>query len=224
MNPREKIRPTPWDQVAFGIDCFELADSSPELLAQALQKRGHYTVKVDPLAPKQALHHHGFYYCDTLLEPWCTPPRLARVERGDLAIDGAPALETVIEICHGAFAHGRFHRDFNLDSRRADRRYDNWLRELHRERKVYGLLYQGDLAGFIACSGDCLVLHALAERYRGKGLARYFWSMVCARLFAEGLAEVRSSISAANLAALNLYAALGFRFRKPVDVYHRMVP
>ncbi|MBI2317431.1 MAG: GNAT family N-acetyltransferase [Betaproteobacteria bacterium] len=224
MSLPEKIRPAPWDQVAFGIDCFELADSSPELLEQALQTPGHYSVKVDPLAPKQALHRCGFYYCDTLLEPWCTPPRLARLERDGLAIDDAPALGTVLGICHGAFAHGRFHRDFGLDSRRADRRYDNWLRELHRERKVYGLLCQGDPAGFIARSGDCLVLHALGERYRGRGLARYFWSMLCARLFAEGLPEVRSSISAANLAALNLYAALGFRFRKPVDVYHRMVP
>ncbi len=224
MSLPEKIRPTPWDRVAFGIDCFELGDFSPALLELALQTRGHYTVKVDPLAPKQALHRYGFYYCDTLIEPWCTPSRLARVERDGVAIDNAPALETVIEICHGAFVSGRFHRDFNLDPRRADQRYDNWLRELHRERKVYGLLYHGDPAGFIARSGDCLVLHALNERYRGKRLAGCFWSMVCALLFAEGLPEIRSSISAANLAALNLYAALGFRFRKPVDVYHRMVP
>jgi len=224
MSLPEKIRPTPWDRVAFGIDCFELADSSPALLEQALQTPGHYTVKVDPLASKQALQRRGFYYCDTLLEPWCTPPRLVRVERADVAVDDAPALETVLAICHGAFAHGRFHRDFNLDSRCADQRYDNWLRDLHRERKVYGLCYQGDLAGFIACAGDCLVLHALSERYRGKGLARYFWSMLCARLFAQGLPEIRSSISAANLAALNLYAGLGFGFRKPVDVYHRVVP
>ncbi|MBI4189601.1 MAG: GNAT family N-acetyltransferase [Betaproteobacteria bacterium] len=224
MSLRQKIRSTPWDKVAFGVDCFELADASPELLELALTTPGHYTVRVDPPASKQALHRYGFYYCDTLIEPWCTPQRLARCAHDDIAIDGAPALDSLIGICHGAFPRGRFHRDFNMDTKRADTRYDNWLRELHRDGKVYGLLYRGELAGFIARSGDSLVLHAMSECYRGKGLAKYFWSMLCARLFAEGLPEIRSSISAANLAALNLYAALGFRFRNPTDVYHRMVP
>jgi L-amino acid N-acyltransferase YncA len=224
MSLREKIRPTPWDKVAFGIDCYELADSSPGLLKQALQAPGHYTVKVDPLASTLELHRHGFYYCDTLIEPWCTQQRLARFARDDIAIDSAPALDAVIEICHGAFVRGRFHRDFSLDPQRADARYDNWLRELHRDGKVYGLLYRGEPAGFIARAGDCLVLHAMGERHRGKGLAKYFWSALCVRLFAEGLREIRSSISATNLAALNLYATLGFHFRNPLDVYHRMVP
>jgi len=224
MSLREKIRPTPWDKVAFGIDCYELADSSPGLLKQALQTPGHFTVKIDPLDSTQELHRHGFYYCDTLIEPWCTPQRLARLEHKDIAIDSAIALDAVMRICHGAFVHGRFHRDFNLDSRLADARYDNWVTGLHRDGKVYGLYHCGEPAGFIARSGDSLVLHALGERYRGKGLAKYFWSALCAHLFAEGLPEIRSSISASNLAALNLYASLGFRFRKPTDVYHRMVP
>src|SRR3989304_45556 len=110
MSLPEKIRPAPWDQVAFGIDCFELADSSPELLEQALQTPGHYSVRGAPLAPKRALHRCGFYYCDTLLEPWCTPPRLACLERDGLAIDAAPALGTVLGICPGAFGARRFHR------------------------------------------------------------------------------------------------------------------
>lgn len=220
----QKIRPVPWDKVAFGIDCFELADADPGLLRQALKTPGHYTVKVEPLASKQALHNHGFYYCDTLIEPWCTPPRLARFKHDGIAIDPRPALDTLAGICHGAFVHGRFHRDFNLDPARADARYDNWLRELQCDGKVYGLLYRNETAGFIARSDACLVLHAMSARYRGRGLARYFWSALCARLFEEDVPEVVSSISAANLAAVNLYAELGFRFRRPVDVYHRVVP
>jgi hypothetical protein len=35
---------------------------------------------------------------------------------------------------------------------------------------------------------------------------------------------VRSSISFVNIAVINLYSSLGFRFRKPVDIYHRVVP
>jgi ribosomal protein S18 acetylase RimI-like enzyme len=221
---RNVIRPTPWDKAAFGVDCYELEAASAELFELALTAPGHYTVKLDPLASKAALHRCGFYYCDTLIEPWCTPPRLVRHECVGIAIDDAPALAALLDICHGGFPHGRFHRDFGLPARDADARYDNWLRELHRDGKVYGLLCDGTLAGFVARNGDSLVLHALSARFRGRGLAKYLWSALCVRLFAEGLPQIRSSISAANLAALNLYAGLGFRFRKPVDVYHRMVP
>ncbi len=224
MSADQQINPVPWDQRAFGIDCFEIANPDAETLARALATPGHYTARIAPLAEKQTLHEHGFYYCDTLIEPWCTPGQLAQFRHPDAVLDSTMALEAVLEICHGAFAHGRFHRDFGLDSRHADARYDNWLRELHRDGNVYGLRYRGEPAGFVARSGACLVLHAMSRHCRGQGLAKYFWSMVGTQLFAEGLPEIRSSISAANLAAVNLYATLGFRFRNAVDIYHRKVP
>jgi ribosomal protein S18 acetylase RimI-like enzyme len=46
---------------------------------------------------------------------------------------------------------------------------------------------------------------------------------MCAELARQGAPELTSSISATNLAALNLYVSLGFRFRNPVDVYHRVI-
>jgi hypothetical protein len=46
---------------------------------------------------------------------------------------------------------------------------------------------------------------------------------VCADLARQGARELTSSISATNLAAANLYRALGFRFRNPIDIYHRVV-
>jgi predicted GNAT family acetyltransferase len=88
---------------------------------------------------------------------------------------------------------------------------------------VYGVFWRDELAGFIAYSNNNLVLHAVVEGYRGKGLAKYWWSAVCAELFAAGHEEVKSSISAANVAVLNLYASLGFSFRNALDIYHRLV-
>ena len=134
------------------------------------------------------------------------------------------ALEPLAEICRSAFLHGRFHRDFNIDAARADHRYENWLCQLHAEGRVFGLFYGGEVAGFIAHIGGSLVLHAMGETHRGRGLAKYFWSAVCRHLFAAGQTEVRSSISFVNIAVINLYSSLGFRFRKPVDIYHRVVP
>jgi GNAT superfamily N-acetyltransferase len=222
MN-RAAIKETPWDAAAFGMPTYEITECSQAALHAAQSMPGHYTIKADPLADKRLLHEHGFYYCDTLLEPHCGKDHLHRHAHGEIAITRDMALEPLLAICHGAFVHGRFHRDFNLPRANSDLRYDNWLKQLHAEGNVYGLLYRNQVAGFIACHGAHLALHAVAENLRGQGLAKYFWSAVCEQLFAAGHAEITSSVSAANVTALNLYAALGFRFRKPLDIYHRLV-
>lgn len=223
MTGATLIKRTPWDAAALGCDTFELADAGAPTLA-AVRAPGHYTVKVDPLCDKRALHERGFYYCDTLIEPHCERERLAGATHADATLTREAPLDGVLRICHGAFSHGRFHRDFNVPRERADRRYDGWLAQLHEAGQVRGLLHRGELAGFIAADGGKLVLHAVAEAHRGRGLARYWWTALCRELFAAGHREVTSSISAANVAAFNLYASLGFRFRNPVDVYHRVIP
>ncbi|RME50373.1 MAG: GNAT family N-acetyltransferase [Caldilineae bacterium] len=217
----EGVRPSPWDSEVFGIDCYEI-DPTPAALAFAGSSPGHFTVKVDPLADKGPLHRAGFYYADSLIEPACTRPRLHERHHPDCSIRRIEDVELLTPICRKAFAHGRFHRDFNLDTDLADRRYIRWLHQLSFEGVVYGLFFRTSLAGFVACRQNHLMLHAMAGEFRGQGLAGYFWTRVCESLFDEGFEEVRSSISAVNLAALNLYASLGFRFSRAVDVYHRL--
>jgi ribosomal protein S18 acetylase RimI-like enzyme len=218
----ENFKLVPWDSAAFGIQAYELAVPTPEVLKMATQLPGHYTVRVDPLSSKRWLHDCGFYYCDTLIEPYCTEERFVPLDDMDVSVSHRLALEPLLGVCHGAFSHGRFHRDFNLSKSQAVQRYDHWLAQLHAAGKVYGLLYRGELGGFIAVDGNRLVLHALAESLRGRGLAKYLWTPVCRTLFEVGHAEVTSSVSATNLAVVNLYARLGFGFRNPVDIYHRL--
>ncbi len=222
MAGGEPIKRTPWDAAALGCDTFELAGAGAEALAQALAP-GHYTVKVDPLSDKRLLYKNGFYYCDTLLEPYCARENLAGALHPDATLTRETRLPDVLRICHGAFVHGRFHRDPHVSREAADRRYDGWLRQLHEAGRVAGLLHRGALAGFIAAEDGRLVLHAVAESHRGRGLAKFWWTALCRELFDAGHREVTSSISASNLAALNLYASLGFRLRNPLDVYHRVI-
>lgn len=218
------IKDTPWDAVAFGMFTGELTEYSEFALRTAVASPGHYTLKIDPLADSRLLHEYGFYYCDTQIEPWCSMAEFRPVApHPEVAITREADLAELLASCHGTFVHGRFHRDFNLPRASADLRYDNWLRQLYDQRCVYGLLWNNELAGFIAFSGNSLVLHAVAETHRGRGLAKYWWSAVCAEMFAAGHGEIKSSISAANVAVLNLYASLGFRFRNPLDVYQRLV-
>ncbi len=189
-------------------------------LSHAAFHRGHYSVKIDPLASKALLHRYGFYYCDTLLEP--------RSRRGDLRaalhpkvrVTRAASWPKLRTISHGAFTHGRFHRDFAVPLAAAEKRYENWLQGLLRKKQVLCLYFGKDLAGFIACDGPKLALHALSRKYRGKGMAKYFWSAACLEQLKKYPA-LSSSVSASNVAALNLYSSLGFRLSKAVDVYHR---
>ncbi len=220
----ELIKSTPWDTVAFGLPTWEVTEYSAAALQQTLQTSGHHSIKIDPLVDKRLLHEHGFYYCDTLIEPHCNAVRLRKLQQQEVTISKLLDADQALAICHGAFSHGRFHRDFNLPKAAADLRYDNWLRQLLDAGQVYGLYWQRELAGFIGYSGNNLLLHAVAEQYRGKGLAKFWWSAVCSDLMANGQDEVKSSISTSNLAVLNLYVSLGFSFNHPQDIYHRLTP
>lgn len=212
-----------WDTQVFGVDTYELSDASEDVLRQAVHTPGHHTVRVDPLASKQLLHEYGFYYCDTLIEPYCRAEKLKILADPDCNIGKNINWQELLLICHGAFEYGRFHRDFSLDKECADVRYNNWLRQLYDKQNVYGLFWRNQLAGFIAYSENNLLLHAVDRGYRGRGLAKYWWSAACSELIKAGNEEITSSISAANMGALNLYASLGFGFRNPVDIYHRLV-
>lgn len=219
------LSPAPWDTAAFGLPAWELRQYSAAALALADATPGLQSIKVDPLADKRALHEHGFYYCDTLLETRAGAAQLRPLApRAGLSISAQFDPAAALAICHGAFAHGRYHRDFGVDGQGATRRYDNWLSQLMAAGQVLGLYVDGELGGFIACQGANLVLHAVAPAWRGRGLSKYWWRLCIERLLADGHSEVRSSISAGNMAVLNLYASLGFSFHHPQDVYHRLVP
>jgi hypothetical protein len=222
MNTMPLIKPTPWDTAAFGMPTWELSEYSEKALQQAAQTVGHHTLKVDPLADKRLLHEYGFYYCDTLIEPYCNATRLRAVQHPEATVSKEIDEGQALSICHGAFGYGRFHRDFNLPKGAADLRYDNWLKQLLEAQQVYGLYWQGILAGFIGYSANSLVLHAVAAPYRNKGWSKYWWSAVCGELLSSGHEEVKSSISASNLTVLNLYVSVGFSFNNSQDVYQHL--
>ncbi len=221
MSDSVDIVRMPLDSEILETEVFEIRRFSEDVLLEASRMRGHFTIKVDPLANKRLLHEFGYYYCDTLIEPYCRQDHFTACLHNLVSISCDMPCQELLAVAHGAFRHGRFHRDFNIDVSRADARYDRFLKESCNAGTTMAFLYDGDLAGFICYSGHRLLLHAMAEAFRGKGLAKYCWSAACRKLFSEGHAEITSSISAANLAVLNLYRSLGFRFRNPVDVYHR---
>ncbi len=224
MRAEGLIEPTPWDARALGARTFEVKRVTPEAMALVAATPGHYTAKVDPLSSKRLLHESGFYYCDTLIEPHCGRGELVEHPRAGVEVSRDVALERVMALGHGAFSHDRFHRDFNVPAAAADARYDNWLAQMHAQGQVFGVSMDRELVAFIALVGPRMVLHAVAEPRRGTGVAKFAWSAACRHFFDTlGLDHLESSVSVANLAVVNLYASLGFRFRNATDVYHRWV-
>lgn len=223
MSPNKLIE-SPWDTSVFGVQTFELPAPTEEALMYASSNSGHYTIRVNPLDPKKSLHDFGFYYCDTLIEPFCNLSMFHAHPDPRVAVSKEVSISDLLRICNGAFSHGRFHRDFHIAHDLADQRYNRWLKQLQDEASVIGLFFQEKLVGFIALKSNSLVLHAIDSEYRGRGMAKFLWTPVCQALFDAGASEIVSSISAANLAVVNLYSSLGFRFRNAVDIYHRLTP
>lgn len=222
MSNPHFLKKTPWDSRALGCDTYEITEYSEAALREALKTTGHFAIRVEPLEPKMLLHTLGFYYCDTLIEPYCGEKHFIPHENSSVSISRPALFDELLAICDGAFTHGRFHRDFSISPQCADLRYNLWLKDLHDAGTLWPLHYENDLAGFFGYSGNKIVLHALSSRYRGKNLAKYFWSLACREMFSRGNREIFSSVSASNAAIINLYASLGFRFRNPSDVYHFM--
>jgi len=223
QKKNKDITETPWDSKAFGMKTFEIRTLSKEVIEKAVKMKGHFTFKANPLHSKKLLHDYGFYYCDTLIEPYCPREAFVSFKHDDIRFVSDINVENLADMSNYEFFHGRFHRDFNINKDLADLRYAEWLKELYRSGNVFGFLFKKDVAGFFGFKANKILLHAINKKYKGKGLAKYFWSLACKELFSKGYAELTSSISASNCAAVNLYISLGFKFRHPVDVYHRFV-
>lgn len=223
---QSKWQPIPWDSQTFQRNVFEIQYHSEEELEKIVRQlpmtpqSGHYIVRVNPVMSKKVLHECGFYYCDTLIEPYCNQHDLVIYQNEAISFMESMELNQLTKMIPDTFIYDRFHRDFNINPALADLRYENWLQEIYYNKQVWGLMFREHLVGFWAHSNNQILLHALSREYRGQGLSKYFWSLCCLRLFEQGHQELKSSISAANMAVLNLYSSLGFKFRNPVDIYH----
>ncbi|WP_088052834.1 GNAT family N-acetyltransferase [Virgibacillus dakarensis] len=218
----EYLRPTPWDERNFRIPTYEVTSVSEEALKETDQYEGHYTIKVKPMENPEQILKHDFYYMDTLIEPVCEKENLVAFEREGTSISKDYAKEEVLAIAEEAFMHGRFHRDFHIPSSLADLRYMNWVRDLQMKDQIFALYYQDQLAGFYGYEGEKVLLLGMKEEFRSKGLAKAFTSKGCQAQFNDGHDRLRTSISAANVASLNLFIILGFKLKNTIDVYHKL--
>lgn len=213
-----KLIPAPWDTRAFNIDCYEVLGLDD--LEELKKTIGLFTLRLNPLISAAQIQEFGFRYVDTLLVPVCDQKAFVAYPSSEVSIAKNVSFTEVSAIASNAFIYGCYHRDGSIPLELAEKRYKNWLSDLYSAGKVIGVEYQGRLAAFIGIEGSKLVLHAVHSELRGRGLAKFLWTPVCEELFSKGFSEIESSISAANLAIVNLYARLGFTMKSAQDIYH----
>ncbi|GAA0590443.1 hypothetical protein GCM10009001_03010 [Virgibacillus siamensis] len=218
----ETIRKTPWDKRNFNIDTYEILDHSEETLRKTDTIDGHFTIKVNPLESPKLLLKHGFYYMDTLIEPVCERKSLTIYQQEGISVSREYDSDEIAQIADEAFMHGRFHRDFHIPNHLADLRYSNWVKDLQQEDTIFALKVNDRTVGFYGYHHDKVLLLGIKKEFRKQGLAKALTSHACLEQFNLGYEQLRTSISAANVASLNLFYALGFRLSDTVDVYHKL--
>ncbi len=222
MSHSKKITHIPWDTRIFGFDCYEIHEVKSDIMKEALEKPGHFTIRVNPRLDKRLLHDFGFYYCDTLVIPHCRKEHFQFFKHQDVDMAKENSPKEILDLADGAF-YGRFHRDFNIDPQLADLRFSEWIKDFDISKEIFSLQYRGKLAAFFAFKDHKIRLHAIGSAFKGQGLAKYLWSLACRELFQKGYQELESSISISNSPVVNLYYSLGFKFKDATDIYHKLV-
>jgi ribosomal protein S18 acetylase RimI-like enzyme len=134
-----------------------------------------------------------------------------------------PVLQSkIMECARESFSDDRFHMDPNCHKELADLRFFNWAKDLidNPEVEIYIAVLGEDVVGFLAQKQGNLILAGFMSSYTGKGLGEFLWLESLSNMMTHGLEHATTRISANNVAVLNLYARLGFKFRNPAAMFH----
>lgn len=133
----------------------------------------------------------------------------------------------IASIAGEIFTAGRFHVDPLLDPAIGDRRYRRWISNAFRNpaQRVWRCSEAGRMTAFFVVESPepdqrFWSLVGLAPGLAGRGLGARMWRAMLRRHRDEGVRTVSTSISSHNVAVMNLYVKLGFRFPAPEITLH----
>lgn len=242
------LRETPWDARALGRPTLDVTDLSlaaeqggdPALdtglfarLAALGTERGVGLVTARVPAGRRIaigrMQEAGFRYVETVyrlgfrnLARFQPPARIGRT----VALREARAEDHAALIGQAAdsFRYGRFAEDPMIPAEVNRRRQEDWMEGLLAGRaRVLVADVEGEPGAFFAFRVEAGVADLILAGTRPTlGLLAYpMWVAVLKTLQAEGVARAETTISAANLGVVNLYATLGFRFEEALVGLHR---
>ncbi len=237
----------PWDTAAFGFPVAEIsrAEIEPGTIPDevAFEAFDRWCTERDVrfvsarldhlrLVESMALEAHGFRFVEMVFRPHRDDPGLVEAPRHSIAVAAATAADLpVIEaVAFEAFRTGQFVLDERLPPELGRRRYARWVRSAF-DGSVQSVLkaeLDGELVGFfiVEARPDGLAywhLTAISPARQGMGIGLSLWQTMLRRHAAEGATSIETTISVHNLAAVNLYARLGFTFSSAQMTFHRLV-
>jgi|ERR1700722_2660345 RimJ/RimL family protein N-acetyltransferase len=158
-------------------------------------------------------------------------PDLSGVDVPKVTVDILPAAaddrESLTGLAERTFQIGRFHQDPRVETAAANRRYGRWMwRAFENERQqVLKCVSGGEVIGFFVVEAPSATerfwsLIGLAPEYTGRGLGYQTWIATMRYHQTEGVKRIATRISSHNIAIVNLYVKLGFRFAEPEITLH----
>jgi len=233
----------PWDTEVYGfpvaqVENFKLFDTVAALrdYVQFRQWLCDNSIKIvscrlphNCLRESIFLESKGFRFIEMVLHPRIEKLQRIEIPQDDLKICPALAsdITTLRAIAEKAFHHERYHVDPRLDPRFADMRYGRWVQSSVNHSyqcllKV--MLDENIIALFIIENGheNAVYWHltAIAPGWQGRGCGKRIWRAMLHYHKGEGKDSVTTTISARNVAVLNLYSKLDFRFLPPEMTFH----
>lgn len=246
---RLRYADVPWDAAAFGFPVHELfvevsypglsgdleslsAHLSPARGVASLAFTKVPSTDIELLA---ALGRSGFYPVETQIEAHASLADFTWERRFDgLRMRPATPADApvLLELARTAFRLDRYHLDPNIPDEKAGVRFEKWL-----DQGIEG----GDLVlafedrsssrtiGFCLLreGGDGLldfVLGAVDTKLQGTGLGLLMYGECLLACRDRGYRNIVTRISVHNADVLNLFAELGFHFRRPRLTLHRFAP
>lgn len=233
----------PWDTRILGVPVAQVAairvldparasrDFAPflEWCAEARVALCASRVPSERLTDSMFLEEHGFRFIELNYQPQLTGLQATSFGTDEIRIlpaehdDREPLKSLATEI----FRHGRFHQDPRIGPALGDRRYGVWLDNAFDQphQRVIKCLLEERLAGFFVVETPApnqvhWSLNGLATGLHGRGLGKRVWRAMLEWHRSHGVDAVTTSISSHNVAAFNLYTALGFRFPSPALTLH----
>jgi len=175
------------------------------------------------------LESKGFRFVEMVLHPKIERLGCLDIPQDHLVI--TPALDfdipAIQDIAERAFKHERYHIDPRLDPKLGSIRYGCWVKNsLHHPSQRLLKIMDGEhiIALFIVESkGNKSIywhLTAISPLWQGRGYGQRVWRAMLLYHQQEGRDCVITTISARNVAVLNLYVKLDFRFLPPEMTFH----
>jgi GNAT superfamily N-acetyltransferase len=240
---RLKATSVPWDRDVFGFPVVQILDLEVIESHGATRDYADFQAWLDMgrvrIVSSRLPHHklresmfleaNGFRFVEMVLHPILENVQSLNIPRNDLLIALAEEsdLPFLQDIAEHAFHHERYHVDPRLNPRLGDLRYGRWVRNSlgHPDQRLLKITDGERLVALFlveARAGRTAYWHltAVSPTWQGSGYGYRVWQAMLRHHQAEGCESLLTTISARNVAVLNLYAKLGFRFRPPEMTFH----